>query len=258
MIKWNEVTWYSRLGAIILFVGCVPAFSFYVGEQYEQATNIPQSVFLTKVVHDVKTITATADPLIADTYKPGCSSISSGILCNLTFSDGVPYSLLYVISATAKVAGEIEVYKNGKLSQTLSVPASKMMDTGFTPVEFMQAVDVNFDGELDLALRTCQGATGNECYIYYLYTNTGFVYSPEFSGTQGWPNAKKQEIETFFNEGCASDCYQDSTYKVVNNLPVLVEQDSQDMLKDGTYVKTTRTLVNGNFVVATSSVPARK
>ncbi|HVM73891.1 MAG TPA: hypothetical protein VMU13_03395 [Candidatus Paceibacterota bacterium] len=34
-IKWNEVTWYSRMCAIILFVGVVPALSFYIGMQYE-------------------------------------------------------------------------------------------------------------------------------------------------------------------------------------------------------------------------------
>lgn len=35
MIKWNEVTWYSRLGAIILFIGVVPVLSFCIGVEYE-------------------------------------------------------------------------------------------------------------------------------------------------------------------------------------------------------------------------------
>jgi hypothetical protein len=35
MIKWNEVTWYSRLGALILFLAVIPALSFYIGTQYE-------------------------------------------------------------------------------------------------------------------------------------------------------------------------------------------------------------------------------
>lgn len=34
-IKWNEVTWYSRLGAIVLFIGIIPALFFYIGTQYE-------------------------------------------------------------------------------------------------------------------------------------------------------------------------------------------------------------------------------
>jgi hypothetical protein len=36
MIKWNEVTWYSRLCAIILFVVIVPAISFFIGMQFQR------------------------------------------------------------------------------------------------------------------------------------------------------------------------------------------------------------------------------
>ncbi|HUO49966.1 MAG TPA: hypothetical protein VMU25_00075 [Candidatus Paceibacterota bacterium] len=43
MIKWNEVTWYSRIGALILFLGVIPAVSFYIGEQYQ----ITQEIVLT-------------------------------------------------------------------------------------------------------------------------------------------------------------------------------------------------------------------
>ncbi len=35
-MKWNEVTWYSRIGAIILFVGVLPVLTFYIGMQYEK------------------------------------------------------------------------------------------------------------------------------------------------------------------------------------------------------------------------------
>lgn len=34
-LEWNKVTWYSRLGAIVFFIGVVPALSFYIGTQYE-------------------------------------------------------------------------------------------------------------------------------------------------------------------------------------------------------------------------------
>jgi hypothetical protein len=40
MIQWNDVTWYSRLGAITVFIGALPALSFYVGTQYEASTPI--------------------------------------------------------------------------------------------------------------------------------------------------------------------------------------------------------------------------
>ncbi len=35
MIQWHEVTWYSRWGAIILFLVVVPVLCFYIGTQYE-------------------------------------------------------------------------------------------------------------------------------------------------------------------------------------------------------------------------------
>ena len=40
MIKWNKVTWYSKLGAIILFVGVLPALAFYIGTQYELTSEV--------------------------------------------------------------------------------------------------------------------------------------------------------------------------------------------------------------------------
>jgi hypothetical protein len=36
MIKWNKVTWYSKLGAVILFIGIVPTLTFYIGTQYQK------------------------------------------------------------------------------------------------------------------------------------------------------------------------------------------------------------------------------
>jgi hypothetical protein len=34
-LEWNKVTWYSRMGAILLFLGVLPSISFYIGTQYE-------------------------------------------------------------------------------------------------------------------------------------------------------------------------------------------------------------------------------
>ena len=38
IFKWNEVTWYSRLAAIVVLFGAVPSLFFYIGVRYEQAT----------------------------------------------------------------------------------------------------------------------------------------------------------------------------------------------------------------------------
>ncbi len=51
MIKFNEVTWYSKLAAIIFFIGVLPALTFYIGIQYEKtqevARQIPQTIIIT-------------------------------------------------------------------------------------------------------------------------------------------------------------------------------------------------------------------
>jgi len=40
MIKWNEVTWYSKLLAIIFFIGVLPTLSFYIGGQYQNIKSV--------------------------------------------------------------------------------------------------------------------------------------------------------------------------------------------------------------------------
>jgi hypothetical protein len=42
-IEWNRITWYSKLGAIILFILVIPILTFYIGIQYEKTTNILNS-----------------------------------------------------------------------------------------------------------------------------------------------------------------------------------------------------------------------
>lgn len=42
-MKFNEVTWYSKLAAVILFVGALPALTFYIGVRYQEANDIAES-----------------------------------------------------------------------------------------------------------------------------------------------------------------------------------------------------------------------
>jgi hypothetical protein len=39
-VKWNEVTWYSRLIAILVFFGFIPVVSFIVGVQYQAVSQL--------------------------------------------------------------------------------------------------------------------------------------------------------------------------------------------------------------------------
>lgn len=43
-IKWNEYTWYSKLSAAIFFILVLPAWTFYIGTQYEATMEVIGSV----------------------------------------------------------------------------------------------------------------------------------------------------------------------------------------------------------------------
>ena len=40
MIKFNEVTWYSKLAAVILFLLVIPTLTFYIGTQYQLTQDV--------------------------------------------------------------------------------------------------------------------------------------------------------------------------------------------------------------------------
>ena len=40
IIKWNEVTWYSKLVTLILFLIILPLFCFYIGTEYQKINSI--------------------------------------------------------------------------------------------------------------------------------------------------------------------------------------------------------------------------
>lgn len=43
MIEWNRVTWYSKLGAILLFILVVPVLTFYIGVKYQETKDVVSS-----------------------------------------------------------------------------------------------------------------------------------------------------------------------------------------------------------------------
>jgi hypothetical protein len=72
-MKWNEITWYSRLGAIVLFLGVVPMVVFYIGVQYGQLielqNNVSRSGLLLTPIHQ-----KFVDPTISLVIKSSDSS----------------------------------------------------------------------------------------------------------------------------------------------------------------------------------------
>lgn len=45
MIKFNEVTWYSKLAAVIFFIGVLPIWSFYIGIEFQRTADMSRVVY---------------------------------------------------------------------------------------------------------------------------------------------------------------------------------------------------------------------
>ena len=241
MIKFNEVTWYSKLAAIVFFIGVLPSLTFYIGTQYEEAKN----------ANDYRNILTSVPPKnTSGIYSAeGCVKKNNKRICTLKMSDNQLYTFHY--------DGEmkVEVYKDNSLQQTITLPTAEFNPGTIT--NFMMAMDVNFDGFSDLGIKTCEGATGNVCYGYYLFNPQmkKFEYSKEFTATGGFPEASSKEIRAHWNNGCAGGCFSERTYKVINNKPVLVSEINQEFDdKKQVFIKVTKELKNGSFITSTSTV----
>ena len=49
-IQWNIVTWYSKLLAVIFFIGVLPVLTFYIGTQYQGVIDAPAPITYTNSI----------------------------------------------------------------------------------------------------------------------------------------------------------------------------------------------------------------
>jgi hypothetical protein len=66
-IKFNEITWYSKLAAIIIFLGILPVLIFYFGSRYKEAVN--DSILLTPWPVSTSTGLTSKTPPVATSTK---------------------------------------------------------------------------------------------------------------------------------------------------------------------------------------------
>jgi hypothetical protein len=273
MIKFNEVTWYSRIAAIIIFVGILPMLTFFIGIRYKEVkdmshqdnstpiTNIPQvsqdEISIDKDIYF---------NLLNNSNKQQCVGNYEKSTC--VFSISVKDNSVY---------GFIFEHDNGSSSITISnglgdetnQPRLQVIDIDSLPLEtgyeikyggLMQSIDINFDGFNDLALRTCVGATGNECYAYFLFNpqTEQFEFSKEFTdavGVNKTINFETKEIKTIWDFGCANACFTAETYKIENHHPVLTKSTSQDVdMETNQFVRVTKELIDGTFITSTTTL----
>lgn len=75
-MQWNTVTWYSKLGAVILFLFVVPILTFYIGREYERTIevlerpSVLEPTMLPSVVNPGTTTKMTMPPAPKATTSP--------------------------------------------------------------------------------------------------------------------------------------------------------------------------------------------
>jgi hypothetical protein len=150
----------------------------------------------------------------------------------------------------------VDVYDGAQLVQTVSAKDAEELSIEDKNA-YIENVDVNFDGYKDLAILTCLGATGNQCFDFFLWNPSTkmFDYSEEFSEANSFPDkAFPLQLHSFWNMGCAGACYVERFYKVESNKPVLLKEITQELNDNATMAtKVTKELKDGTYVTSTTT-----
>jgi hypothetical protein len=133
----------------------------------------------------------------------------------------------------------IDIYNSKKFLQTFQHHTS-MGNEYFLDINFFgnelghesdtNLVDINFDGYNDLIFLNSSGVGGNFNYDTYLFDkkDNKFHKNENFSSMINISiNKTDQTISEYISEGCYSNCYTIKTYKIKNNLPILVKEEVQ-------------------------------
>ena len=118
-----------------------------------------------------------------------------------------------------------------------------------------QFVDVNFDGYLDMRLVDFRDDRSNFVYMYYVFDPKRHIFtvngelSELFSSGAKFDYRNKQFTVTSMTSSlCDGDCWEENTYSVVNNHPILQKQVISELEKYNNSTRrklTTKKSVNG-------------
>lgn len=149
-IQWNTVTWYSKLGAIILFILVVPMLTFYIGIQYEK----------TAAIYDG----------LSSNIKTAIEPAKNGYVNTNLDKPGSDYK-----NASYTIDGQLVTLKNG-LAEVAAAPGSiAKVQTKYFGNEVKG--DLNGDGREDVAFILTQNTGGTGTFYYVVAAmNTGAGY----------------------------------------------------------------------------------
>jgi len=141
-MKYNQVTWYSKTLAMILFIA-LPFIGFYLGMKYQEGIN-PQttSVVNTTQKSNTKTVVNTDQVTVKTTYESGTLKYS-GTVQLPTPCHGVNHEAIVLESFPRQV----------QIRVTITVPEAPVICAGvITPREFSGEVQVSEDATVTIFL----------------------------------------------------------------------------------------------------------
>jgi hypothetical protein len=254
MIEWHEVTWYSRLGSFILFLGVVPVLTFYIGTQYELAVHSGDYTLpLTQ-----SSIPITVKVASADT----CELLFAGKLsrdASLPFSCGTNIGNGNAVTFMLLSSGGLKITQDSKTLLNLDPKTSHNSVTWSGTIYRANSLiftDLNYDGYLDFGIESESSGISNLHYDFYLYNPVEKIYeatdnlpydlsSPEF-------DQKAQTITSNWYDGGAGDFYHEETFHWENGKYVLVKRIARGGDVCTGLILTTEERRNGSLVTVSS------
>ena len=141
-LEWNKVTWYSKAGAIILFLVVVPAITFKIGRAYESVIQIANQNIPKEMSYVARDKQQTSSNVAASS-----GSNLSGINGIVTFQ-GKPYSTSLVVkNGSGKLITETVSNSDGKFLVALS-PGKYTIEPAKSSTLKTKTASVTVSGEI--------------------------------------------------------------------------------------------------------------
>jgi hypothetical protein len=236
MIKFNEVTWYSKLAAIIFFIGILPILTFYIGTKFQEAKKITELSVENNVIHSTspKAILSEQQPAscFSFTQSPKIETgdlVQLPIECAFTIGTGF-FDWHFKIDQIDDTDAQLAISNGTSIVQKIDIQnyqsefPAVMTENSMGDAQFNIADDYNFDGYKDIRVISDMGAS-NIFYDYWMFNSkTGKFEKDAVLTDIVNPVFKNRTIIGTTLRGANE--YTVATYEFQNGKYVLIKQET--------------------------------
>lgn len=162
-------------------------------------------------------------------------------------TDNYEFRFIFHTEGDQRAVSEIEVYRAAVRMAVLPVP--DMQPAGLEEPLFFGPQDINFDGYLDLMLRTRHGLV-NAAALYWLFESTSASWTPLGEYPILEPDAEARRLFTLERGGHGGRIYDRNEYSIIDRQMTLLRSERQRLLRQpSTFQRTIREPRNGVLTV---------